>query len=144
MQIKRTGSARWSGGLKDGQGTVSTSSGALSNVKYAFNQRFEDAPGTNPEELIGAAHAGCFSMAFSGKLGAANLTAESIDTKATVTMEKEEVGWTVKTIHLDVVAKVPGASADQFQELAEAAKKGCPISRLLSGSATITMTAKLA
>jgi osmotically inducible protein OsmC len=144
MQIKRTGSAHWGGGLKDGAGTVSTKSGAVSNVKYAFNQRFEDAPGTNPEELIGAAHASCFAMALSGKLGAANLTAESIDATSTVTMEKQDAGWTVTTIHVDLVAKVPGASADQFQELAESAKQGCPISRLLSGSAAITMSAKLA
>lgn len=144
MQIKRTGSAHWSGGLKDGQGTVSTKSGAVSNVKYSVSQRFEDAPGTNPEELIGAAHASCFAMAFSGKLGGANLTAESIDATSTVSMEKQEIGWTVTAIHLDVIAKVPGASADQFQELAEAAKKGCPISRLLAGSAAITISAKLA
>lgn len=144
MQIKRTGSARWSGGLKDGSGTVSTPSGALKNVKYALNMRFEDAPGTNPEELVGAAHASCFAMFLSGRLGAASLTAESIDATSTVGMEKSDAGWTITTVHVDVTAKVPGATADQFQELAEVSKKGCPISKLLSGSAAITMTAKLA
>jgi osmotically inducible protein OsmC len=144
MEIKRTGSARWSGGLKDGQGTISTASGALSGVKYALNMRFENAPGTNPEELIGAAHASCFAMFLSGRLGAANLTAESIDATSTVTMTKSDAGWSIVGVHVDVSAKVPGASADQFQELAEVSKKGCPISKLLAGSAEITMTAKLA
>ena len=142
--MKRTASARWTGGLKDGSGTVSTASGAVSNVKYAFNQRFEDAPGTNPEELVGAAHASCFAMFLSAKLGGANLTAESIDATSTVTMEKGEAGWSIKSVHVDVTAKVPGATADQLQELAEVSKKGCPISQLLSGSAAITMSAKLA
>ena len=143
MQIKRTGSAHWAGGIKDGGGTISTPSGALSNAKYALNMRFENEPGTNPEELVGAAHAACFAMFLSGRLGAANLTAESIDATSTVTMEKSDAGWNITSVHVDVTAKVPGASADQLQELAEVSKKGCPISKLLAGSANITMTAKL-
>jgi lipoyl-dependent peroxiredoxin len=139
--MKRTASARWTGGLKDGKGTIATGSGALT-VKYGFTTRFEDAPGSNPEELIGAAHAGCFSMALSGQLAGAKLTADSIDTKATVTMEKLEAGWTITAIHLDVTAKIPGADAATLQTCAENAKKGCPISRLLK--AEITMTAQLA
>ena len=142
--MKRTASARWTGGLKDGQGSVSTGSGAVSDVKYGFNTRFEDSPGSNPEELIGAAHAGCFSMALSGQLNNAKLNPERIDTKATVTMEKLDAGWTVTAIHLDVTAVVPGADKDAFQQAAENAKKGCPISRLLSKSAEITMDARLA
>jgi osmotically inducible protein OsmC len=140
--MKRMASARWTGGLKDGQGTVSTASGVLSNQRYSFTTRFEGEPGTNPEELIAAAHAGCFSMALSGQLGAANMTAESIDTKASLTMEKLDAGWTVTAIHLDVTAKIPNADAAAFQTAAENAKKGCPISRLLK--AEITMDAKLA
>jgi osmotically inducible protein OsmC len=142
--MERTASARWTGGLKDGKGTVATGSGAVKDVAYGFNTRFEDAPGSNPEELIGAAHAGCFSMALSGQLGNAKLTAERIDTKATVTMEKKDAGWTVTRIHLDVVAAVPGADAAAFQQAAENAKKGCPISRLLAPGTEITMSARLA
>ncbi len=140
--MKRTASARWTGGLKDGQGTVSTESGVLSNQRYSFSTRFESEKGTNPEELIAAAHAGCFSMALSGQLGNAGMTAESIDTKALLTMEKLDAGWTVTAIHLDVTAKIPGADTAKFQTAAENAKKGCPISRLLR--AEITMEAKLA
>jgi osmotically inducible protein OsmC len=142
--MKRTASARWTGGLKDGKGTIGTGSGALKDVKYGFTTRFEDSPGSNPEELIGAAHAGCFSMALSGQLGNAGMTAERIDTQATVTMEKLEAGWTVTAIHLDVTAKIPGADAAAFQTAAENAKKGCPISRLVGKAAEITMSAKLA
>jgi osmotically inducible protein OsmC len=140
--MKRSASAVWRGGLKDGKGTVSTPSGAIQEVPYSFSMRFEDAPGTNPEEMIAAAHAGCFSMALSGQLGTANLTAESISTTATVTMEKLEAGWTVTASHLSVRARVPGASPQVFREKAEAAKAGCPISRLLN--ARITMDAELA
>lgn len=139
--MKRKGSAVWQGGLKDGKGTVSTESGAVSGVPYNFSMRFEDAKGTNPEELIAAAHAGCFSMAFSGQLGAANLKAERIATTATVTMEKTDAGFTVVEIHLDVVAKVPGASQEAFDKAADNAKAGCPISRLLNTK--ITMSARL-
>src|SRR6266851_8078970 len=107
--MQRKASAVWKGGLKDGQGTVSSASGILSNTKYSFKTRFEDAPGTNPEELIAAAHASCFSMALSAQLGAANLTPESISTTANLKMEKLEAGWAITTIHLDVTARVPGA-----------------------------------
>lgn len=137
----RKASAQWKGGLKDGKGTVSTDSGALKQTQYSFSTRFEDAPGTNPEELIAAAHAGCFSMALSGQLGAAGITAESIDTAATLTMEKLEPGWTVTAIHLDVKVKSPGADAEAFQKAAQNAKTGCPISRLLNTK--ISMEAKL-
>lgn len=138
----RKASAQWKGGLKDGKGTVSTDSGVLKQTAYSFSTRFENGAGTNPEELIAAAHAGCFSMAFSGKLNAAGLTAESIDTSAALTMEKLEAGWTVTQIHLDVKAKVPNATPDAFLKAANDAKAGCPISRLLN--AKITMDAKLA
>lgn len=140
--MKRNASAVWKGGLKDGKGEVSTGSGALKSLPYSFTTRFEDAPGTNPEELVGAAHAGCFSMALSGQLGGMGMTAESIQTAATVTMEKLEAGWTVTAIHLDVTAKIPGADAGAFQKAALNAKAGCPISRLLNTK--ITMEAKLA
>lgn len=140
--MKRKGSAVWKGGLKDGKGTVSTESGALRDQQYSFGTRFENGAGTNPEELIGAAHAGCFSMAFSAQLGEAGMKAERIETTATVTLEKTEAGMTVTAIHLDVSAEVPGADPAKFQTAAENAKKGCPISRLLS-AATITMDAKL-
>ncbi len=139
--MKRKASAVWKGGLKDGKGAISTASGVLSDTQYSFGTRFEDGIGTNPEELIGAAHAGCFSMAFSGQLGNAGLVAESINTTATVTMEKTDAGFTVTEIHLDVVAKIPGASQEAFETAANNAKAGCPISRLLN--AKITMDAKL-
>ena len=139
--MQRKGSAVWKGGLKDGKGTVSTASGILSNTPYSFATRFEGAPGTNPEELIGAAHAGCFSMALSAQLGGANLTPESINTTATVTLEKVEQGFAITAVHLDVVAKIPGASADAFNTAAQNAKAGCPVSKLLN--AKITMDAKL-
>src|SRR6202165_2979579 len=106
--MQRKASAVWKGGLKDGQGTVSSASGILSNTKYSFKTRFEDAPGTNPEELIAAAHAACFSMALSAQLGGANLTPESISTAATLTMEKPEAGWSITAIHLDVTGKLAG------------------------------------
>src|SRR5262245_20087797 len=121
--MKRKASARWTGGLKDGRGTVSSGSGALSNLAYSFTTRFEEAPGTNPEELIAAAHAGCFAMALSGQLNAAKLSPEAIDAQATLTLEKLEAGWTVTAIHLDVQAVVPGATAEQFGQCAENAKK---------------------
>jgi lipoyl-dependent peroxiredoxin len=139
--MQRKASAVWKGGLKDGKGVVSASSGVLSNTPYSFATRFENTPGTNPEELIAAAHAGCFSMALSGQLGAANLTASSIETTATLTLEKLESGWAITTVHLDVVGHVPGADNAAFQKAAENAKSGCPVSKLLK--ANITMTAKL-
>jgi len=139
--MKRKASAEWSGGLKDGKGTVSTDSGVLSGTSYSFTTRFEDQPGTNPEELIAAAHAGCFTMALSGQLGNRGMTADSIKTTATLTMDKLEAGWTVTAIHLDVSAKIPGADQAKFDEAANAAKTGCPISRLLNTN--ITMEARL-
>jgi osmotically inducible protein OsmC len=140
--MERKASAVWKGSLKDGQGTVSSASGILSNTKYSFKTRFEDAPGTNPEELIAAAHAACFSMALSAQLGGANLTPESIETAATLSMEKLEAGWTITAVHLDVTAKVPGASAEAFATAAANAKAGCPVSKVLN--AKITLDAKLA
>jgi osmotically inducible protein OsmC len=139
--MQRKASAQWRGGLKDGKGTVSTGSGALQSKPYSFTTRFENEPGTNPEELIAAAHAGCFSMALSGQLGGAGMTADSIDTTATVTMEKLDAGWTVTKVHLDVTAKIPGGDQTKFEQAANNAKAGCPISRLLK--AEITMDAKL-
>jgi len=139
--MTRTASAHWAGGLKDGKGTVSTQSGVLSNTQYSFATRFENGAGTNPEELIAAAHAGCFSMALSGQLGAAGLTAEAIDTKASLTLEKTDAGFTITAIHLDVTVKIPGADQTKFDEAAQNAKKGCPVSRVLN--AAITMDAHL-
>jgi osmotically inducible protein OsmC len=139
--MKRNASAQWKGSLKEGKGTISTDSGVLKDTKYSFSTRFENAVGTNPEELIAAAHAGCFSMALSGQLGNANLTADSIRTTATVTMDKTEAGFTVTAVHLDVQAKVPGATDQAFQTAANNAKSGCPISRLLK--AEITLAAAL-
>src|SRR6202041_202878 len=112
--MERKASAVWQGGLKDGKGTVSSASGVLANTPYSFSTRFENAQGTNPEELIAAAHAACFSMALSAQLGGANLKPESINTSATLTMEKQEAGWAITAVHLDVVAKVPGATAEEF------------------------------
>jgi lipoyl-dependent peroxiredoxin len=139
--MERKASAIWKGGLKDGKGTVSSTSGVLSNTPYSFKTRFEDTPGTNPEELIAAAHAACFSMALSAQLGGAQLTPESINTAATLTMEKLESGWTITAVHLDVTAKVPGASAEAFNKAAQDAKAGCPVSKVLN--AKVTMNAKL-
>jgi len=139
--MQRKASAVWKGGLKDGKGTVSATSGVLNNTPYSFATRFENASGTNPEELIAAAHAACFSMALSGQLGGANLTAESISTTATLTMEKLDSGWAITAVHLDVSARVPKADAAAFNKAAEKAKSGCPVSKALK--ATITMTAKL-
>jgi lipoyl-dependent peroxiredoxin len=139
--MKRNGSALWKGGLKDGKGTVSTDSGVLSNTQYSFSTRFEDGKGTNPEELIAAAHAGCFSMALSGQLGNAGMTAESIATTATVNLEKTDAGFTITAVHLDVKAKIPGADKAAFATAANNAKAGCPVSRVLN--ATITMNATL-
>jgi len=139
--MKRKASAVWQGGLKDGKGTISTDSGVLSNTQYSFATRFEMGIGTNPEELIAAAHAGCFSMALSGQLGNAGLVPESINTTTSVTLEKTETGFTVTEVHLDVRAKIPGASLESFETASNNAKTGCPISRLLNTK--ITMEAKL-
>ena len=139
--MKRKASAEWNGDLKTGKGTVSTESGALGGTQYSFTTRFENGKGTNPEELVAAAHAGCFTMALSGELGKAGLVPEALRTSATVTLDKLDAGWTVTESHLEVVGKVPGATADAFRAAAEAAEKGCPISRLLNTK--ITMDAKL-
>ena len=139
--MQRKASALWKGGLKDGKGTMSTESGALSQAQYSFSTRFENGVGTNPEELIAAAHAGCFSMALSAQLGNHGMTAENIATTATVTMEKTDAGMTVTAVHLDTHVKVPGGNKDAFDKAAAEAKAGCPISRLLK--ATITLDAKL-
>ena len=139
--MKRKASAVWRGGLKDGKGTISSESGVLEETQYSFSTRFENGIGTNPEELIAAAHAGCFSMAFSAELGKAGITPESIHTTATITMDKTDAGWTVTESHLDVAAKIPGIDTAKFTAAANAAKAGCPISRLLK--ANVTMDAKL-
>jgi len=139
--MKRSASAQWQGDLKTGKGTVSTDSGVLADSPYSFSTRFENGKGTNPEELIAAAHAGCFTMALSGQLGAANLVAERLATTAAVTMEKVEAGLTVTSIHLTVKGKGPKADKADWDKATEAAKTGCPISRLLN--ATITMDAQL-
>lgn len=139
--MERKASATWRGGLKDGKGIVSSASGVLSNTPYSFHTRFENQPGTNPEELIAAAHAGCFSMALSAQLGNAGLTPERIDTNATLTMEKQDAGFAITKVHLTVRAKVPGADAEKFRTAAEGAKAGCPVSKVLN--AQITMDARL-
>src|SRR3954470_8948044 len=139
--MQRKASAVWKGGLKDGKGSISGPSGVLNNTAYSFTTRFENAPGTNPEELIAAAHAACFSMALSAQLGSANLTPESINTNVTLTMEKLDSGWTITAVHLDVTARIPNGDAAAFQKAANDAKSGCPVSKLLK--ANITMTAKL-
>ena len=139
--MERKASAVWKGGLKDGQGSLTTPSGVLSETRYSFIDRFESGTGTNPEELVAAAHAGCFSMALSAELGNAGMKPESIRTTATLTFEKKEKGFTVTRIHLDTTARVPGADAAAFEKVANAAKAGCPISRLLNTE--ITLTARL-
>jgi osmotically inducible protein OsmC len=137
----RNGSAVWRGGLRDGGGTVSTESGALKDVSYSFGKRFGDEKGTNPEELIAAAHAGCYTMQLSGVLGAAGLTAEEIRTSAAISGEMEDGGFTIKASHLTVEARIPGADAAKFAEAAETAKRICPVSKVLN--AEITVDAKL-
>ena len=140
--MKRTASAHWAGGLKEGKGSVSTQSGVLNNTQYSFSTRFENGVGTNPEELIAAAHAGCFSMALSAELGKVGLTPESIDTNAILTLDKTDAGFTITAVHLDVSVKIPGADQKKFDEAAQNAKTGCPVSRVLN--ANITMRAQLA
>jgi osmotically inducible protein OsmC len=139
--MKRKASAEWNGSLKDGNGVISTESGLLNKAQYSFSTRFENGAGTNPEELIAAAHAGCFSMALSAQLTTAGTPPARVATTATVTLEKKEAGFTVTNVHLDVTASVPGATEAGFQEAAGNAKKGCPISRLLNTE--ITMNARL-
>lgn len=139
--MKRYASAEWQGDLKTGKGTVSTESTVLSKAQYSFSTRFENGKGTNPEELIAAAHAGCFTMALSGQLGNAGLTPRELRTTATVTFEKLDAGWTVTQIHLDVKGQVPNADQAAWEQATQGAKTGCPISRLLNTK--ITMEAKL-
>jgi osmotically inducible protein OsmC len=139
--MQRKASAVWQGGLKDGKGAISTESGVLSQTQYSFGTRFENGAGTNPEELIAAAHAGCFSMALSAELGKTGMRPDRIETSAAVSLEKLDLGWTVTQVHLEVRAKVPGADKTAFDAAADIAKKNCPISRLLN--AKITMNATL-
>jgi osmotically inducible protein OsmC len=137
MKILRTASARWTGGIKDGSGAISTQSGALQGYPYGFASRFEGKPGSNPEELLGAAHAACFTMALSLILGEAKLTAEHMDTSAQVTLEQLDGGWSISAVHLTLRAKVPGANAAAFADLAAKAKAGCPVSKVLRASVTL-------
>lgn len=141
QDMQRKASAVWQGGLKDGKGTITTDSRALSGTPYSFGTRFEGAPGTNPEELLGAAHAGCFSMALSMMLGEAGIRPERIDTTATITFEKLDSGFTITRSHLDVAVKAPGADRGKFDEAAQKAKAGCPLSKVLK--AEITMNVRL-
>ena len=135
--MKKTASAHWQGGIKDGKGTISTESGALSQVPYGFNTRFEDQPGSNPEELLGAAHAGCFSMALSKELGEAGMTAERIETRAEVTLDKQAGGFAITAVHLSLRAKIPGADRAAFEKAVENAKTGCPVSKVLNADITL-------
>lgn len=137
MTITKKASAHWSGGIKDGKGTISTQSGALSAQPYGFNTRFEDKPGTNPEELLGAAHAGCFTMALSLILGNADLTATALDTEATVSLDQVKDGFAISKVHLKLRATIPGATEEQFLELANAAKAGCPLSKVINTEITL-------
>jgi osmotically inducible protein OsmC len=139
--MKKSASAHWSGGIKDGQGSMSTETGTLREAPYGFSSRFEDGPGTNPEELIGAAHAGCYSMALSLELGKSGLTPDRIDTTAIVTLEKDGDGFAITAVHLICNAAVPGADKATFEKIAEATKQGCPVSKVLK--ATITLDATL-
>ncbi|HET9679997.1 MAG TPA: OsmC family protein [Gammaproteobacteria bacterium] len=139
--MQRKASATWQGGLKDGKGTISADSGVLSNTPYSFSTRFEQGKGTNPEELIAAAHAGCFSMAFSLILGESDITPERIDTTATVSIEPDDGGFSITKVHLDLKAKIPGIDQAAFDKATNAAKAGCPVSKVLN--AEITLDAKL-
>jgi osmotically inducible protein OsmC len=139
--MKRTANAQWKGDLKTGKGSISTASGVLDKTQYSFSTRFEEGKGTNPEELLAAAHAGCFSMALSAQLGQANLTAESIETECAISLEKQPDGFSITESHLSLKAKVPGATQEQFDTAVQAAKSGCPVSKLYKTN--ITLTAQL-
>ena len=139
--MKRTANAEWQGDLKSGKGNISTASGVLSKTQYSFSTRFEEGKGTNPEELLAAAHAGCFTMALSAQLGQANLTADSIETVCSISLEKQPDGFSITESHLDLKAKVPGATQEQFDKAVQAAKAGCPVSKLYKTN--ITLTAQL-
>jgi lipoyl-dependent peroxiredoxin len=136
----KQGKAVWSGGIKDGKGAISTQSGALDAYPYGFASRFEGKPGTNPEELIGAAHAGCFTMALSLILGEAQLKAETMETKADVSLEQVDGGWAITAVHLTLTAKIPGADQAKFEELTAMAKAGCPVSKVLNAKITLDAT----
>ena len=138
--MKKSGSAVWTGGLKDGKGFISSESGALDNIAYGFNTRFEDGPGSNPEELIGAAHAACFTMALSGKLGEAGLKATALKTTAQVSLDKVDGEYAITAVHLILVATIPGATDEVFQDVALRAKLGCPVSKLLVANITLDAT----
>src|SRR5476649_593164 len=137
MKIERTGSAAWQGGIKDGKGSISTQSGALKTHPYGFSSRFEGTPGTNPEELIAAAHSGCFTMALSLILSEAKLVAEHMETSAQVTLEQVPDGYAITAVHLSLTAKIPGADQETFENLAARAKAGCPVSKLLKADITL-------
>jgi osmotically inducible protein OsmC len=139
--MKRTAHAKWAGDLKGGSGAISTASGTLSQTPYSFHTRFEEGKGTNPEELLAAAHAGCFTMALSGQLSLAGLKAESLETDCTITMEQKDGAFAITESHLELKARIPGASAEAFQTAAQAAKSGCPVSKLFN--TTITLSAQL-
>ncbi len=139
--MKRTANAQWQGDLKSGKGNISTASGVLDKTQYSFSTRFEEGKGTNPEELLAAAHAGCFTMALSAQLGQANLTAESIETQCSISLEKQPDGFSITESHLDLKAKVPGATQEQFDKAVQAAKTGCPVSKLYKTN--ITLNAQL-
>ncbi|TYQ07240.1 UNVERIFIED_ORG: osmotically inducible protein OsmC [Zoogloea ramigera] len=141
MSSQHSGSAVWSGGLKDGIGSISTQTGVLKEAPYGFKARFEDGPGTNPEELIGAAHAGCYTMALSGVLAEAGMTAQKLETTAAVTLDKVDGGFAITKVHLTLLATIPGADQAKFEEAANKAKVNCPVSKLLN--AEITLDAKL-
>ncbi len=141
MKVNKTASAQWKGGLKDGKGTISTESGALSSQAYGFNTRFEGVKGTNPEELLGAAHAGCFTMALSMMLGEAGFKPDQLDTQARVTLEQVDGGFAITAVHLKLTGKVPGIDAATFQSVADKAKAGCPLSKVIN--APITLEASL-
>jgi lipoyl-dependent peroxiredoxin len=138
--MKRTASAQWRGDLKSGKGTVTSTSGAFSALQYSFSTRFEEGKGTNPEELLAAAHAGCFSMALSAQLGQANLTPEQIDTSCQITLERQSDGFAITASHLTVTARIPGATPEAFQSAVDAAKTGCPVSKLYKAAITVTAT----
>ncbi len=136
--MKRTANAEWHGDLKGGKGTISTASTVLSSTPYSFSTRFEEGKGTNPEELLAAAHAGCFTMALSGQLGAAGLTADSLETTCTITLDKLPDGWAITESHLDLKARIPGASQEAFDTAVQNAKAGCPVSKLYKTNITLT------
>jgi osmotically inducible protein OsmC len=140
VKIDRKGSARWQGDIRNGRGAISTQSGALKDYPYGFGSRFEGTPGTNPEELLGAAHSGCFTMALSKQLGDSGFTAEELQTTATVTLEKDDAGFSITRVHLDLKASVPGVTVEEFQKLAGIAKANCPVSKLFNAEITLSAT----